>query len=391
MTRRNGIFRAWATTLGRRLLPAIVALLVGGATGLGALLPPPAAAQSGAPVRVLFINPATPEDQHWTVVSEVMQAAANDLNVQLTIEHAFHSGPYTLEYATLAAQKGSADYIIFRNVGRIATKVFQVAHSAGIRTITIDAPLEKVELDLVGGPRQKIPTWLGQVVPNALQGSEKLTELLIQDMQARGMTGLIELISVSGPEDDIGSKVRVAGLKRGLAKIPGARLKHDFPSGWDYRSADRNAYEAFRYGAKVPIWWTADDDIARGVVNVLRNTHRKIGRDTLVGTFNWTEPMMTAVLKNQVRFVAGGHFIQGAAALILAHDHARGRDFADVGLNHTMSMSFLYKDNIKSVGRIMISRAWDRIDFRRFSRVTNPALAQYDFNPSSYLRAVLGQ
>lgn len=382
--RRGAPARSLCRRIGRAALPALALVALIWSAG-------PAAAQSGAPVRVLFINPATPEDQHWTVVTEVMRAAAADLNVALSVEHAFHSGPYTLEYATLAAQKRAADYIIFRNVGRIATKVFQVAHAAGIHTITIDAPLEKVELDLVGGPRQKISTWLGQVVPNALEGSEKLAQLLVQDIQARGHGGLIEVLAVSGPEDDIGSKVRVAGLQRGLSKIPNARLMHDFPAGWDYRSADREAYEAFRYGAKVPIWWTADDDIALGVVNVLRNTHRKVGRDTLVGTFNWTEPMMTAILKDQVRFVAGGHFIQGAAALILAHDHARGRDFADVGVNHTMSLSFLYKDNIRSVGRIMISRAWDRIDFRRFSRVTNPALAEYDFNPSSYLRAVLGQ
>ncbi|MBO6837292.1 MAG: substrate-binding domain-containing protein [Alphaproteobacteria bacterium] len=344
------------------------------------------------PVRILFINPAPPEDKHWGVVTDVMRAAAADLNVELEVQNAFHSAAYTLKHVTLATQRDvKPHYIIFRNVDNVAIKVFQAAHYAGINTITIDAPLHSNEIKQIGGPREKVSTWLGQVVPDAATAGESLVNLLVREVQGTGAKGVIEVVAMSGPEQDIGSQVRVFGLKRGISKIGNARLLHAFPGDWDTRVADREAYKAFRHAASSPIWWVADDNMALGVINVLRNTHRKVGTDTFVGAFHWTEPMMTAILQNKVQYVAGGHFIQGAAALILAHDHARGRDFADLGLNHTMDFSFLYRKNVAQVGRIMIAGAWDRIDFRRFSRAANPALQQYDFNVNSYLKAVLGQ
>ena len=349
------------------------------------------AAGQGAP-RVLFINPAPPEDQYWTLVTRMMQAAAQDLGVELEVQHAFHSGDYTLKYATLAAERAvKPHYIIFRNVDEIGEDVFKVTGAAGINTITIDAPFQEKELAPLGGPRKTYPRWLGQVVPNSLGASDQMTQVLIGEVMRRGFKGLIDIVAMTGPEDDIGSQVRLFGLKRGLKDHRNARLKHAFPSAWDSKVADREAFKALRYALNAPVWWGADDNIAEGMVNVLRNTHRKLGQDTFVGAFNWTQPMLTAVVQNQVHYLAGGSFVQGAAALILAHDHFRGKDFAEVGLNYTMDLGILYRDNLKSTGRIMISDAWDRIDFRRFSRATNPALTQYDFTVNRFLRAVLGQ
>jgi len=356
----------------------------------------PAAAQNfgQAPLRVLFINPAPPEDLHWNLVTDVMRAAANDLGIVLEVQNAYHSAEYTLEHASLAAQRGPADkpnYIIFRNVQQVAQRVFEVTNAAGINTITIDAPLERAELEVLGGPRQVIPTWLGQVVPNTRAAAQQMIGLLTRTVDNTGFRGVIQVVAMIGPEEDIGSQFRLAGLTQGLADIGNAQLLSAFPGGWSTRVADREAYKAFRYAADAPIWWVADDNMTLGVLNVLRNTHRLIGQDTFVGAFNWTEPMMSAVHQNQVHYVAGGHFIQGAAALLLAHDHFHGRDFVDVGLNHTMDLALIYRDNLASVGRIMISGLWEQIDFRRFSRATNPALQQYDFTVNSYLRAAIGQ
>ena len=115
------------------------------------------AAGQGAP-RVLFINPAPPEDQYWTLVTRMMQAAAQDLGVELEVQHAFHSGDYTLKYATLAAERAvKPHYIIFRNVDEIGEDVFKVTGAAGINTITIDAPFQEKELAPLGGPRKTYP------------------------------------------------------------------------------------------------------------------------------------------------------------------------------------------------------------------------------------------
>lgn len=374
-----------------RGLAALVALVLVGHIS-SALWSDPAQAQSSGSPRILFINPSTPEDLHWGTVTEFMQAAASDLNVALEVQHAFHSGQYILKYATLAAESATPpDYIIFRNIDGIAAKVFAVTSQAGIKTITIDAPMLDTETAVVGTPRTTFPTWLGQVIPNAVTASEKMTQALVAEVNRRNFKGLIKVVAITGPENDVGSMVRLYGMRKALEAAPNAQLLHAFPANWDQRTGDRQAYEAFRYAAKSPIWWVANDNMALGVLNVLRNTNRKPGVDTFIGAFHWTEPMMTAILQNKIQYVAGGHFIQGGIALILAHDHFHGRDFSDVGPNFAIDMSFLYQKNLQSIGRIMISHAWDRIDFRRFSRAANPALANYDLSATNYLRAVLGQ
>lgn len=374
----------WLPVGGMALCAWLLSLLI--------LVPSMAAAQQ-PPVRMLFINPADPEDKYWSLVTDVMRAAAKDLNVELEVQHAFHSGEYTLKYVSLATQSAQKPrYIIFRNVERVAVEVFAMTRQAGIDVITIDTPLENEELSQIGGgPRRGAPSWIGQVVPNAFAAADKMASLLAQEINRRGFRGVMQAVVMSGPESDVGSLIRIAGIKKGLKDAGNAQVLGTFPGNWSTRVADREAYKAFRYAAKAPIWLSVDDNMMLGVINVLRNTHRTLGQDTFSGAFHWTEPMMTAILQNKVQYVAGGHFIQGAAALILAHDHARGKDFAEVGVNHTMELSFIYRKNVAQVGRIVIAGAWDRIDFRRFSRATNPALAQYDWAVNSYLRAVLGQ
>lgn len=353
----------------------------------------PVRAQSNTPAtRILFINPAPPEDKHWALTTEVMQAAARDLNVDLTVQNAFYSGQYILKYVTLAAQQPQKpDYIIFRNIDKIAEQVFAITDPAGIKTITIDAPMGGSELKALGGPRQKVKSWIGQFVPNNIAVSKKMAELLVGTALRVNPNGIVEAMAITGPETDIGSQFRLSGFAKTLRDSNRARLIHAFPANWDERTGDRAAYKAFRHAAKAAVWWVANDAMTLGVLNVLRNTHRKVGADTFVGAYNWTEPMMTAILQNKVAYVAGGDFIQGAAALILAYDHSQGRDFIDTGVNHTMEMGFLYRDNVSNIGRIVIAGAWDRVDFRRFSRAANPGLTQYVFDVNTILRAVLGQ
>ena len=370
----------------RKLYSGLSALL--GMVWVVALAANPAAAQT----RILFINPATPDDQHWNIVTSMMRAAASDLGVQLDVEYAFHSGEFTLKHASVASQQAlKPNYIIFRPVENTGPRVLQLTHAAGINTITIDSPFSKEERQVLGQPRQPYTTWLGQIVPNAIAASTQLGQLLAREVNRRNYQGVMEFVAITGPEEDVGSQMRLFGLRQGIQAVGNAKLLGSFSAKWSTRVADREAYKAFRYALESPVWWVADDNMTIGVLNVLRNTHRKIGTDTFIAAFHWTEQMMTALVQNRVQYVAGGHFIQGALALIMAHDHARGRDFADLGVNHTVELAVLHRENVANIGRIMISDAWDRIDFRRFSRVTNPNLAQYDMSVNNYLRAVLGQ
>ena len=73
--------------------------------------------------------------------------------------------------------------------------------------------------------------------------------------------------------------------------------------------------------------------------------------------------------------------------MVLIHDHANGRDFTDEGLEMDQFMFTLFTP---AEADIFLSRFGDldfqKINFRRFSKVQNPRLKRYDFNFRQLLR-----
>jgi hypothetical protein len=86
--------------------------------------------------------------------------------------------------------------------------------------------------------------------------------------------------------------------------------------------------------------------------------------------------------------LAGGHFIAGAWSLVMLYDYHHGRDFAaEEGLEVDQSMFVLFTPSLadRFLERYGDMR-FERVDFRRFSKVLNPKLKRYDFSFGQLLR-----
>ena len=97
---------------------------------------------------------------------------------------------------------------------------------------------------------------------------------------------------------------------------------------------------------------------------------------------------MDAVKSGRLSALAGGHFILGAFAMVMIHDHHKGIDFAKdegVALNASMFVLFGAKEVDQFLARYGEDR-YDSIDFKRFSKVHNPRLKRYDFSFRQLLR-----
>jgi hypothetical protein len=106
-----------------------------------------------------------------------------------------------------------------------------------------------------------------------------------------------------------------------------------------------------------------------------------------VGGIDWTPPSLQAVREGRMVATLGGHFLEGAWALVLLHDFHHGRDFAAEGLDWRTQMVPITRDTVDTFLRFLEGGDWEWIDFRAFSRVANPALKHYDFS----LRALFAQ
>ena len=105
------------------------------------------------------------------------------------------------------------------------------------------------------------------------------------------------------------------------------------------------------------------------------------GQGMLFGGINTSREALDAVRSGRLSALAGGHFILGAWALVMIHDHHRGRDFAsDEGLvlNSSMFVQFTPRMAEVFIERFGEDR-FDSVDFKRFSKVANPRLKRYDF------------
>ncbi|MFM8768761.1 MAG: sugar ABC transporter substrate-binding protein, partial [Rubrivivax sp.] len=97
---------------------------------------------------------------------------------------------------------------------------------------------------------------------------------------------------------------------------------------------------------------------------------------------------LESVKSGRLAALAGGHFVLGAFALAMIHDHHKGIDFAkSEGVAFEASMFVLFSP--KDADLFMASYGLDRfdaIDFRRFSKAHNRQLKRYDFNFRQLLR-----
>ena len=102
---------------------------------------------------------------------------------------------------------------------------------------------------------------------------------------------------------------------------------------------------------------------------------------------NWDTEALQVIKNGTLTVSVGGHFFIGGWVIVLLHDHAHGKDFADVGVHIEQPMFAITSANLDAYLEKFAEQRWDQIDFTRFSRVLNPQLPAYDFS----LQAILEQ
>ncbi|MBB5203101.1 hypothetical protein HNQ51_000394 [Inhella inkyongensis] len=112
------------------------------------------------------------------------------------------------------------------------------------------------------------------------------------------------------------------------------------------------------------------------------------GRDLLFSGINTSAEAMQAVVDGRLAALSGGHFLCGAWALVLLHDHHRGLDFMSEGLELQRPMFMLFD---APQARRFLQRFGDgqalALDFRPYSKALNPGLKRYPFQLEGLLKA----
>jgi ABC-type sugar transport system substrate-binding protein len=356
--------------------------------GLAAwILPLCAAAQS-----VVFINPGKSDEAYWVTAAQAMQSAARALGMKLDVLYAERDHLRTIEFARqLAARPKSErpDFAVVTNDNATGAELLRILDGAGVKTFLAYSSIPAEGRGATGEPRARYKGWLGSLEPHAEDAGYVTAKALIAQARRANFPaadGKLHMIAIAGDRTTPSSLRRNAGMQKAVAESPDVVLEQTVFAGWARDKAREQAEWLYARYPDVRIVWAGNDLMAFGAMDALEKTGRGPGRDAFFSGVNTSREAMDALRSGRLTALAGGHFITGAWSLVMLYDYAHGRDFADEGLDLDRSMFTNFDAKSAETYLARFGAGFDAVDFRRYSKVLNPALKRYDFDFAQLLR-----
>jgi ABC-type sugar transport system substrate-binding protein len=375
-------------SVARRFLLLPPLLLLVGAPAVLACEPSPPPLSAPRPLRVVFLDVLQLENPWRTELLSAMRAAANDLGIDFVDHTVGHWPGEILEQARqIVRGPGKPDYLLVSLHRGIGPGVLELAERAGVPVFVISSGLLPADQARYGGPRQHFAHWLGQMMPDDVEAGRELAVLLLEAARARAGApdAPVRLVALEGRRGDGAAMLREEGLRQALAGSANAQLLQGVSASWRQEVARRKTFLLRRRYPELQAVWAANDLMALGALKGLEDAGA--GGQVVVGGIDWTPEALEAVRDGRMVASLGGHFLEGAWALVLLYDYHQGHDFASERLEWRTRLQPLTRDTVDAWLRLHLGMDWESFDFRAFSKAAHPGLARYDFS----LQALLAQ
>jgi ABC-type sugar transport system substrate-binding protein len=339
-------------------------------------------------MRVCFLSPGSDDEAFYGPLSRWMQAAADQLGIELEVIHCQRD-------PRQVSAKGEAlfnrpllpEYLVLTNYRHLAVRLLPRAVAAGIKVFLINEGLLTADQAKLGSPREKLPLWLGQLLPDDFQAGRALADRLIEQARGRGLVdgeGRIHLCAITG-DFSSSSVSRVTGLRAAVREHAEVVLDGVHPASWDQVRAGAAMTTQLVTQPATAVVWAASDLMALGAVESIRAAGRVPGEDLLVGGVDWAPFVPGTIAGGELTASAGGHFMDGAWALVMLHDHHHGRDFDAATVKSKFVV--LTRDNLPRYAPLFEDAKRSQVDFARFSKAASPDAGCYDFTVEALMRA----
>lgn len=174
-----------------------------------------AVARTESAFTVDFLTPSTPDSPFYMTLCKIMQAAADDLNINLKIAYgqsssikAKHSGLEMLKF-------NEPDHFLTGYYLDVTQSHLEFTAKNKTKVFMITAQPPERESTMVGKPRQKYTQWIGQLTPDEKLTGYLLADKLIVSANKAGLVdsdGKVHVIALGGHHEDYVSELRIKGL-----------------------------------------------------------------------------------------------------------------------------------------------------------------------------------
>lgn len=330
---------------------------------------------------VVFLNPGRANEPFWASYGRFMQSAADDLGMDLEIRYAERDIRRMLEQAREALQgEHRPDYLLFVNEQYAGPEILRLSRGSGVKLFTVNSQLTEDQQTLTGGTRERYPDWIGSMVPNDEEAGYLMARALLSQQARKTPDQPIDLLAFSGVKQTPAAQLREQGLMRALEEFPQARLRQLVYSEWRRDRAYEQALQLLQRYPEVSVVWSANDEMAFGVMAAATELGRTPGGDLLLSALNNSPEVLRTFLDGRISSLVSGHFTLGGWAMVLIHDYGAGVDFARQGGKDRRVPLFQSLDPRKA-RRLLhhLQQPGYDLDFRAFSRVGRSGAGTYDF------------
>jgi ABC-type sugar transport system substrate-binding protein len=337
---------------------------------------------------VVFLSPGPASDGYWSSYARFMKSAADKLGMSLTVRF---SDRDTRQLLVLAREElkgpNRPDYLVFSNELNVAPEILRLSEGSGVKLFAVNNTLTADQIRILGDLRHRYPDFLGSLIANDEDAGYLTAKNLIVQYSQRSDGRAMEMLAFSGTNTTPVSLKREKGMYRALAEHPEVRLRQIALGGWRRDRALEQARLLLKRYPAVNLIWTANDLMAFGAMDAVRENGGEPGKDVLFSSVNWSPTSLEAMTQGRLSVIVGGHFTIGGLAMVILHDY----DVADpatrgmIGAREAKVMRMIKPDDVK---KIIAASKYDDfgIDVRMFSLQGKAPGSEYEFTLKNVVR-----
>lgn len=325
----------------------------------------------------------------WKSLHDLMVATAQDLDVDFQIYYAQENfvQMHGQVKAVLSNEKKRPDGIIFHNYKKVAPLILAQAEQYGVKSFIFNSGLTGEHEHYA--PRQHYKHWIGQMLPDDKFAGSELARCLVAAAKETGIENSFQLLAMEGNLSSRAYQSRKDGLEGFMKSHSKLEFTQYFPADWSRSKANKMFSLMIKRYPKVQILWSANDNMALGLIDAAQNSDYKLGKDIFVGGVDWLAESIEAIKKGDMACSVGGHFVEGMWALILMYDYLNGFDFVaqrqDLNSPATVhtKMAAISSTNVKDFGDLAQKLSFTnllKMDFSQYSHTHNRKVEPYDFS-----------
>lgn len=333
----------------------------------------------------------------WNMFTNFMQEAANDLGIELQLYNG-ENNHLKMVREVEQALKGSdkPDVILFSNFKYTAVKIISMAEEAKVAAFLVNSPLSPKGAAKMGAPRANYRFWIGEMFPDEEGAGIMLANMLIDEAKTQHKVhtdGKVHMLGFNGPLASGSAITRLAALKKVVKQRTDVELLQivNIPE-WDEKDAQRRLPGLMKRYPQATVAWSGSARLTMGILAGIQQLNLTPGQDLFTECigFDFSHEIFPRIQAGEVVAASGGHFIEGAWALILVYDYLHGVDFAEQSVSLLTPMGIVTKDNAGIYLRNLTDEKLTpenltRIDFTQYSKALNPEIQEYQFSLDSVL------